>query len=80
MLVVSGVLAALTAAAICSPFQVHPDRDSDPRGRERRSDPAPRAGQPAPDIELPRLDAEGRFRLSDQLRQRPTVLVFGSYT
>lgn len=37
-----------------------------------------RPGEPAPDFELPRVGG-GRLRLSD-LRGRPTLLRFGSYT
>jgi AhpC/TSA family len=37
------------------------------------------AGQRAPDFDLPTLDKSGRVRLSD-LRGRPVLLVFGSYT
>lgn len=36
-------------------------------------------GQPAPDLDLPRLDT-GRVRLSELWRERPLVLVFGSCT
>lgn len=36
-------------------------------------------GDMAPDFCLPRLDGSGKVRLSD-LRGRPVVLVFGSYT
>ena len=38
-----------------------------------------RAGDPAPDFALTTLDRSSRVRLSD-LKGRPVVLVFGSYT
>lgn len=38
-----------------------------------------RAGDVAPEFDLPTLDRRGRVRLSE-LRGRPVVLVFGSYT
>src|SRR5579862_6952202 len=37
-------------------------------------------GEPAPDFSLPLLDRTGTIRLSDEVRQRPVVLIFGSYT
>lgn len=38
-------------------------------------------GDPAPDFELPRLDASAeRVRLSSHFGKRPVALVFGSYT
>ena len=46
---------------------------------DRRERGALRAGQPAPDLELPRLDA-GTVRLSELWRARPVFLVFGSCT
>jgi len=39
-----------------------------------------RVGDPAPDFALPRLDEAGAVRLSAELRGRPVVLIFGSYT
>ena len=39
-----------------------------------------RAGDAAPDFSLPRLDKSGVVKLSAELRERPVVLVFGSYT
>ena len=37
-------------------------------------------GDQAPDFILPRLEADGRVRLSQELGSKPIVLVFGSYT
>ncbi|HBY59150.1 MAG TPA: hypothetical protein DEH78_04975 [Solibacterales bacterium] len=37
-------------------------------------------GDAAPDFELPTLDRARQVRLSDQWRERPVVLIFGSYT
>ena len=37
-------------------------------------------GDAAPDFSLPTLDRTGTFRLSEEARQRPVVLIFGSYT
>jgi hypothetical protein len=39
-----------------------------------------RVGDAAPDFELPVLHSDRVVRLSDEYRQRPVVLVFGSYT
>jgi hypothetical protein len=39
-----------------------------------------RVGDPAPDFVLPRLTGGGTVRLSGEWRERPVVLVFGSYT
>ena len=46
---------------------------------DRRERGALRAGQQAPDLELPLLDA-GTVRLSELWRERPVFLVFGSCT
>lgn len=46
---------------------------------DRRERGALRAGEPAPDLELPLLDA-GTVRLSELWRARPVFLVFGSCT
>jgi len=37
-------------------------------------------GDLAPDLELARVDGEGRMMLSDLYREKPVVLAFGSYT
>ena len=37
-------------------------------------------GDPAPDFALPTTDHTSTVRLSSELRDRPVVLVFGSYT
>ena len=37
-------------------------------------------GDQAPDFSLPALDGSGTVSLSAQMRERPVVLVFGSYT
>jgi len=37
-------------------------------------------GDAAPDFTLPTLDESRRVRLSEELRERPVVLIFGSYT
>jgi len=37
-------------------------------------------GDPAPDFTLPALDESRRVRLSEEYRERPVVLIFGSYT
>lgn len=42
--------------------------------------PAPRAGEYAPDFELPTFDGTKVLRLSTFRGARPVVLVFGSYT
>ena len=39
-----------------------------------------REGDAAPDFSLPTLDRSRTVRLSDEVRQRPVVLIFGSYT
>lgn len=39
-----------------------------------------RAGDPAPDFELPTPDGTQRVRLSEVRAGRPAVLVFGSFT
>lgn len=41
---------------------------------------APQVGEVAPDFELPREDGSGTARLSSLCRERPVILVFGSYT
>ncbi len=38
------------------------------------------SGDPAPDFKLPVLHSDRVVTLSDELRKRPVVLVFGSYT
>jgi hypothetical protein len=38
------------------------------------------AGDPAPDFTLPLLHGERAITLSNEYRQKPVVLVFGSYT
>jgi len=37
-------------------------------------------GDAAPDFSLPKLDRSGAVQLSAELRTRPVVLIFGSYT
>jgi hypothetical protein len=37
-------------------------------------------GDAAPDFELPTLDHRRVIRLSDEYRQKPVALIFGSYT
>lgn len=37
-------------------------------------------GDFAPDFDLPMLHGDRRVRLSEQVREKPVVLVFGSYT
>ena len=37
-------------------------------------------GDAAPDFVLPTLDQYRRVRLSEEYRERPVVLIFGSYT
>ena len=39
-----------------------------------------REGETAPDFSLPTLDRVRNVRLSDELRERPDALIFGSYT
>ena len=39
-----------------------------------------RVGDAAPDFVLPALDGSGVVQLSSEFRDRPVVLVFGSYT
>lgn len=43
-------------------------------------DSALQIGDPAPDFDLKRLQSSERFRLSDNLGRRPTVLIFHSFT
>jgi hypothetical protein len=37
-------------------------------------------GDAAPDFLLPTVDGAGKVRLSEEYRERPVVLIFGSYT
>jgi hypothetical protein len=37
-------------------------------------------GEPAPDFALPVLHGDRVVKLSDEIRQKPVVLIFGSYT
>jgi hypothetical protein len=37
-------------------------------------------GDPAPDFKLPATDRSRTVRLSEEWRERPVVLIFGSYT
>lgn len=39
-----------------------------------------KVGDAAPDFELPTLNGAGKVKLSQSYRERPVVLVFGSYT
>jgi peroxiredoxin len=39
-----------------------------------------KAGDPAPDFELPTLDHSRTVRLSSEYRSKPVALIFGSYT
>lgn len=41
---------------------------------------APVVGEPAPDFELLRLDANGSVRLSSRRGVKPVALIFGSFT
>jgi len=37
-------------------------------------------GDPAPDFTLPMLHGDRAVKLSEEIRQKPVVLIFGSYT
>jgi len=37
-------------------------------------------GDAAPDFSLPKLDGSGSVQLSSELKDRPVLLIFGSYT
>ena len=51
------------------------------RGRRDRSpDRAPAEGSVAPEFELNRLDSRDTVALEEARRDRPVVLIFGSYT
>ena len=39
-----------------------------------------RVGDPAPDFALPLLHSDRSVRLSEEIREKPVVLIFGSYT
>lgn len=39
-----------------------------------------REGDPAPDFSLPTVDHKRTVRLSEEYRDRPVALIFGSYT
>lgn len=45
-----------------------------------RSEGVLRVGDLAPDLELERLDGSGKVRFSQLHRDKPLVLMFGSYT
>ena len=45
-----------------------------------RSEGSLRVGDLAPDVELQSLDGSGAKKISELYRERPVVLVFGSYT
>lgn len=45
-----------------------------------RSEGVLKVGDPAPDLELFRVEGDSRLRLSELYSLRPVVLVFGSYT
>lgn len=45
-----------------------------------RSQGTLQVGELAPDLDLSRSDGEGSARLSDYFRDKPLVLIFGSYT
>jgi hypothetical protein len=47
---------------------------------DQREEGRLRVGDAAPDVELVALDGVSTVRLHDAARQRPLVLVFGSYT
>ena len=40
----------------------------------------PAVGDPAPDFALPVLHSDHVMRLSEEIRKKPVVLIFGSYT
>jgi cytochrome oxidase Cu insertion factor (SCO1/SenC/PrrC family) len=46
----------------------------------KRDEMAPRVGEGAPDFELPVLHGDGETVRLSNLRGKPVVLVFGSYT
>ncbi len=51
-----------------------------PNQYDIRSEGTLRVGDLAPDLELARVEGEGRSKLSDFYRDKPLVLTFGSYT
>jgi len=50
------------------------------REGDNRREGSLKVGDPAPDFDLKRLDAEGKVRLSSFKSKKPVVLIFGSYT
>ncbi len=47
---------------------------------DTREEGALKVGDRAPDVSLLALDGRTRVRLSEQMGERPLVLIFGSYT
>lgn len=72
---------ALSAVAFALALHAY-GADGPPPARDpgRAGDRAPRVGQAAPEIDLPRLGGDGRFRMGHRTGNRPTVVIFGSYT
>ena len=65
---------ALLLALAASPAFGQRDR------RNRGPDRAPTVGTAAPEFEIHRLDSRETVALADARRDRPVVLIFGSYT
>ena len=55
-------------------------REDKPSSRPQRGGPAPRAGDVAPDFELPVVGEKRTIRLSSFAGKRPVALIFGSWT
>ena len=72
----AAALLAVGGCASSGPPDVPPGVD---RAHVHFSEPVAAEGEPAPDFDLRRADGKGRVRLSD-LRGKPVVLVFGSFT
>ena len=47
---------------------------------DQREEGTLRVGDKAPEVELLTLDGKARVRLTERIRGRPSVLVFGSFT
>lgn len=88
MLLASGLLAAVQPVLAATPARmpsslVPVDMAGSANARAESMEgmlEAPRAGEYAPDFELPTMDGSTVMRLSAHRGARPVLLVFGSYT
>ena len=75
-----GAVVLIVAAGAFAVYRIGPSNIVGMLRYDQRREGTLRPGDRMPDVELVALDGITRSRLSTKLRDRPLVLVFGSFT